>query len=48
VLSVLLYDQVEAMAYDEAHVLAAGLLVFSFAMLLVMQWLGRRTALVHE
>lgn len=48
VLSVLLYDQVEAMAYDEAHVLAAGLLVFSFAMLLVMQWLGRRTALAHE
>lgn len=47
VLSVLLYDQVEAMAYDEAHLLAAGLLVFSFALLLVMQWLGRRTALAH-
>ena len=47
VLSVLLYDQVEAMAYDEAHLLAAGLLVFSFAVLLVMQWLGRRTALAH-
>lgn len=47
VLSVLLYDQVEAMAYDEAHVLAAGLLLFSFSALLVMQWLGRRTALAH-
>ena len=47
VLSVLLYDQVEAMAYDEAHLLAAGLLMFSFAVLLVMQWLGRRTALAH-
>ncbi len=44
VLSVLLYDQVEAMAYDEAHALAAGLLVFSFLLLLLMQWLGRRTA----
>ncbi len=44
VLSVLLYDQVEAMAYGEAHRLAAGLLLFSFGLLLVMQWLGRRTA----
>ena len=32
------------MAYDEAHALAAGLLVFSFVLLLLMQWLGRRTA----
>ena len=48
VLSVLLYDQVEAMAYADAHRLAAGLLAFSFGMLLVMQWLGRRTALVHD
>lgn len=44
VLSVLLYDQVEGMAYADAHTLAAGLLLFSFALLLVMQWLGRRTA----
>ena len=44
VLSVLLYDQVEGMAYADAHKLAAGLLLFSFALLLVMQWLGRRTA----
>lgn len=48
VLSVLLYDQVEAMAYGDAHWLAAGLLVFSFGMLLVMQWLGRRTAIAHD
>ena len=47
VLSVLLYDQVEAMAYADAHVLAACLLAFSFALLLVMQWLGRRTAVLH-
>lgn len=48
VLSVLLYDQVEAMAYSDAHKLAAGLLVFSFGMLLVMQWLGLRTAIAHD
>lgn len=48
VLSVLLYDQVEAMAYSDAHRLAAGLLLFSFGMLLVMQWLGRRTAIAHD
>ncbi|RMH93770.1 molybdate ABC transporter permease subunit [Lysobacter pythonis] len=47
VLSVLLYDQVEAMAYGEAHRLAAGLLLFSFALLLLMQWMGRRTAVGH-
>lgn len=46
VLSVLLYDQVEGMAYADAHTLAAGLLLFSFALLLLMQWLGRRTAVV--
>ncbi|TAL97940.1 MAG: molybdate ABC transporter permease subunit [Rhodanobacter sp.] len=48
VLSVLLYDQFEAMAYSDAHRLAAGLLVFSFGMLLVMQWLGRRAAIAHD
>ena len=47
VLSVLLYDQVEAMAYGDAHRLAAGLLLFSFGLLLAMQWLGRRTAVAH-
>ena len=47
VLSVLLYDQVEAMAYGDAHQLAAGLLLFSFALLLLMQWLGRPTALAR-
>lgn len=48
VLSVLLYDQVEAMAYGDAHRLAAGLLLFSFALLLLMQWYGRRTAMAHD
>ena len=48
VLSVLLYDQVEAMAYGDAHRLAAGLLGFSYLALLLMQRLGRRTVLAHE
>ena len=42
VLSVLLYDRVEAMAYEQAHWLAGGLLVFSFAVLCLMQWYGQR------
>lgn len=47
VLSVLLYDQVEAMAYSEAHGLAAALLLFSFLLLLLAQWLGRRAVIAH-
>lgn len=42
VLSVLLYDRVEAMAYQEAHWLAAGLLVFSFVVLLFMHVFANR------
>lgn len=48
VLSVLLYDHVEAMAYADAHKLAAGLLLFSFGLLLLMQCLGRRTAVGND
>ena len=40
VLSVAIYDHVEALEYAEAHVLSAGLVVFSFIVLLV---LGRRS-----
>lgn len=40
VLSVLLYDRVEAMAYQEAHLLAIGLLSFSFFVLLLMHIVG--------
>jgi molybdate transport system permease protein len=45
VLSVALYDHVEAMEYADAHRLAAGLLVFSFAVLLGIHALrgGRQT-----
>lgn len=42
VLSVLLYDHVEATAYEQAHWLAAGLLVFSFGVLWFMHWCGQR------
>ena len=41
VLSVQIYDHVEALQYAQAHVLAGGLLVFSFAVLLALQWLNR-------
>jgi molybdate transport system permease protein len=42
VLSVLLYDRVEAMAYEQAHWLAGGLLIFSFVVLCLMHWYGQR------
>jgi len=40
VLSVAIYDRVEAMDYAGAGRLAAGLLAFSFVVLLVMHWIG--------
>ena len=42
VLSVALYDHVEALEYAAAHWLAAGLLVFSFAVLLLVYGRGLR------
>jgi molybdate transport system permease protein len=36
VLSIALYDQVESLQYAQAHRMAAGLLVFSFLMLLFL------------
>ena len=42
VMSVQIYDHVEAMQYSQAHTLAAGLLVFSFVVLLGLQWTNRR------
>ena len=44
--SVQIYDHVEALEYAQAHWLAAGMLVFSFVVLLVLYTLnptGRRT-----
>ncbi len=44
VLSLAIYDRVEALEYDAAHRLAAGMLVFSFVLLLLLNLLkpGRR------
>lgn len=44
VLSVLLYDRVESMAYSQAHWIAGGLLVFSFLILLFMHAISHRMA----
>ncbi len=41
VISIALYDHVEAFEYAAAHQLAAGLLLFSFAVLCVLHWLRR-------
>lgn len=42
VLSTQIYGHVEAMAYGQAHTLAAGMLVFSFAVLLGLNLLQKR------
>ncbi len=42
VLSIAIYDHVESLEYDQAHLLSAGLLVFSFCLLfLIYAMLGR-------
>jgi len=41
VLSIAIYDRVETLHYDEAHALAAGLLLFSFVALLMVYGLSR-------
>jgi molybdate transport system permease protein len=42
VLSIAIYDHVEALAYDRAHWLAAGLLALSFVLLLAVYGVNRR------
>jgi molybdate transport system permease protein len=42
VISIAIYEQVETLNYDQAHVLAAGLLVFSFVVLVLVYALNRR------
>ena len=44
VLSIAIYDQVESLAYGRAHLLSGGLLVLSFALLLLVQLVNRRPA----
>jgi molybdate transport system permease protein len=47
VLSVAIYDYVEALEYDQAHLLAAGMVVFSFLVLLVLHLTNRRLTKVN-
>ncbi|WNM56566.1 molybdate ABC transporter permease subunit [Candidatus Nitrospira allomarina] len=42
VLSIAIYDHVEVLEYSQAHVLSAGLLVFSFLVLLLVYSVNRR------
>lgn len=42
VISVQIYDHVEALEYTQAHVLAGGMLLFSFVVLLSLHWLQTR------
>ncbi|MBF0334194.1 MAG: molybdate ABC transporter permease subunit, partial [Alphaproteobacteria bacterium] len=42
VLSVAIFDHVEALEWERAHVLAGGMLVFSFTVILIMMTLERR------
>ena len=43
VVSTEIYTFVEAMEYDKAHVLAGGMLIFSFIVLFVLSILNHRT-----
>jgi len=45
VISIAIYEHVETLDYTQAHVLSAGLLLFSFAVLLALSLLNRRSPL---
>jgi molybdate transport system permease protein len=47
VISIAIYEHVETIEYAQAHVLAAGLLVFSFVVLLLVYSFTRRAPLVR-
>jgi molybdate transport system permease protein len=47
VISIAVYEHVETLEYGQAHVLAAGLLAFSFVVLLSVYGLNRRMPLVR-
>ncbi len=42
VMSVEIYNYVEALEFGKAHILAGGLVGFSFASLLIMYWMNSR------
>ena len=46
VLSIAIYDFVETLRWREAHILSAGMLLFSFVVILAVSLLGRRTGRV--
>jgi molybdate transport system permease protein len=50
VLSIAIYDYVESLQWKQAHVLAAGMLLFSFMVILTMMILEKRIGRVgaHE
>ncbi|MDP8205169.1 MAG: molybdate ABC transporter permease subunit [Candidatus Electryonea clarkiae] len=48
VLSIAIYDHVESLEYGQAHVLAGGLLVISFILLLLVYGLNRRFRIVFS
>jgi molybdate transport system permease protein len=45
VISIAIYEHVETLDYAQAHILSAGLLLFSFAVLLALSLLNRRAPL---
>jgi len=47
VVSIAIYDHVESLEYGNAHMLSAGLLVLSFAMLLLVYGLNRKFRVVN-
>jgi len=47
VISIAIYEHVETIQYEQAHVLSAGLLVFSFLVLFAVYTLNRRMPLVR-
>jgi len=48
VLSIAIYDHVEAMEYGQAHILAGGLLILSFVMLLVVYIFNGRFSIMRS
>jgi molybdate transport system permease protein len=48
VLSVAIYDHVETLEYDQAHMLAAGMLVFSFVVLMTLYMVNGRISRSHQ
>lgn len=48
VISIAIYDHVESLAYTQAHLLSAGLLILSFLMLMAVYGLNRRFSVLRS